>query len=167
MKTSSRQASGIASLSALATLALMAAGASAATAQDATLEVGSLTCNVAGGGSFIVGSTKSLDCTFAGLSGKTEHYRGSISKVGLDLGVTGGGIIVWTVLAASQDLGSGALSGSYSGVGAEAAVGIGAGAKILVGGSQHSISLQPVSVQGNTGLNIALAVETMTLNHAP
>lgn len=156
-----------ASVALAACLGTIGLGAHPAAAQDATLEVGTLTCNVAGGGSFIVGSTKSLDCKFTGLSGKSEHYRGSISKIGLDLGVTGGGVIVWTVFAAAQDLGPGALAGSYSGLGAEAAVGIGAGAKVLVGGSQRSISLQPLSVQGNTGLNVAIAVETMTLHTAP
>ncbi|MEO1282463.1 MAG: DUF992 domain-containing protein [Pseudomonadota bacterium] len=134
-----------------------------ASAQSAVLEAGTLTCNVAGGGSFIVGSTKRLNCDFAGTGGQRDRYVGEISKIGLDLGVTGGGVIVWTVLAASNDLQSGALSGSYSGVGAEAAVGVGGGAKVLVGGSNQTISLQPLSLKGGSGLNVSLAVETMTL----
>lgn len=135
----------------------------AAMAQNATLEAGTLTCAVAGGGSFIVGSTKALNCTFQGSGGQREGYEGEISRIGLDLGVTGGGVIVWTVLAASDTIESGALAGSYSGVGAEASVGVGAGAKVLVGGSNKTISLQPLSVQGQSGLNVAVAVETITL----
>ncbi|MEL7047968.1 MAG: DUF992 domain-containing protein [Pseudomonadota bacterium] len=152
-----------AAVATLAACGLMGLGGASVSAQSAALEVGTLTCNVSGGGSFVVGSTKRLNCTFTGLGGQNDRYLGEISKIGLDLGVTAGGVIVWTVLSATSDLVPGALSGSYSGVGAEAAVGIGGGAKLLVGGSDSSISLQPLSLQGGSGLNVSVAVETMTL----
>ena len=38
---------------------------------------------------------------------------------------------------------------------ASATVGVGLGANVLVGGSGNSIALQPVSIEGTTGLNVA------------
>ncbi|MEM1371590.1 MAG: DUF992 domain-containing protein [Pseudomonadota bacterium] len=133
-------------------------------AQSADLQAGTLVCNVAGGGSYIVGSTKSLDCSFTGTGGLIERYIGRIQKIGLDIGVTGGSVIVWTVLAGTTDISPGALAGSYSGVGVDAAVGVGGGAKLLVGGSNNTISLQPLSLKGQSGLNVSVAVETISLS---
>jgi uncharacterized protein DUF992 len=145
-------------LAAFALAALSAAGAEAA-----DVEVGVLTCKVSGGVGFVFGSTKNLDCVFEGTSGSKDRYLGSIDKYGLDLGFTGSSYIIWTVLAPSLDIPSGALSGAYGGVSAEATLGLGVGANALVGGSEHSIALQPVSVQAQQGLNVAVGISALSL----
>jgi hypothetical protein len=146
----------------LAGLALSALALSAA-AQTAKVETGVLTCKVYGGAGFVFGSTKDLDCIFEGLSGGKERYHGSIDKYGLDLGFTGNTVMIWTVLAPSADVPSGALAGNYGGVSAEATVGLGVGANALVGGSKNSIALQPLSVQGQQGLNVAVGIAQLKL----
>jgi hypothetical protein len=132
-------------------------------AQAANVEVGVLTCKVFGGAGFIFGSTKDIECVFEGLSGSRDPYYGSIDKFGIDIGFTGQSVIVWTVLAPSADVPYGALAGNYGGVSAEATVGLGVGANALVGGSKNSIALQPVSVQGQQGLNVAVGVAELKL----
>jgi hypothetical protein len=146
----------------VAALALCAP-AGGASSQTANVEAGLLTCNVHGGAGFVFGSTKDLRCVFQGLSGSKERYYGSIDKFGLDLGFTGNTVIVWTVFAPSADVPSGALAGNYGGVSAEATVGLGVGANALVGGSKNSIALQPFSVQGQEGLNVAVGVAQLQL----
>jgi len=146
-------------------LAVAALGALAvfAPASAAHVEVGVLNCTVYGGAGLVFGSTKDLDCTFKGTSGGTEHYRGSISKFGLDLGFTSKSKIIWTVLAPSADLPGGALAGNYGGLSAEATVGLGVGANALIGGSNDTVALQPVSVQGQQGLNFAVGISQLQL----
>jgi hypothetical protein len=151
--------------SALAGLSLMllgTPGADAAKGKDG-IRVGVLNCQVSGGTGFIFGSSKDLRCQFEGVSGKTERYVGVIDKFGIDIGVTGPGAMTWAVFAPTEDVRRGALAGDYVGASAEATVGVGAGANILVGGSDETISLQPLSVQGQTGLNAALAVSGLAL----
>jgi Protein of unknown function (DUF992) len=143
--------------------AVLCALAVVAPAQAAHVEVGVLNCTVYGGAGLVFGSTKDLDCTFKGTSGGTEHYRGSITKFGLDLGFTSKSKIIWTVLAPSADLPAGALAGNYGGVSAEATVGLGVGANALVGGSNDTVALQPVSVQGQQGLNVAVGISQLQL----
>lgn len=143
-------------------LALMAMSLGAPV-QAAHVEAGVLNCTVYGGTGFIFGSTKDLSCTFKGLSGGSERYRGSITKFGLDVGFTGKTVIIWTVLAPSADVPKGALAGNYGGVSAEATVGLGVGANALIGGSKNTIALQPLSVQGQQGLNVAVAVSSLKL----
>jgi hypothetical protein len=140
----------------------VAALAMTAPARAAHLEIGFLTCQVAGGIGFVFGSSKELECTFKGPHG-SEPYHGSIDRFGIDLGFTDGGKIVWTVLAPSKDVPAGALAGGYAGVSAEATAGLGVGANALLGGSNKSIALQPLSVQGQEGLNIAVGVAALQL----
>jgi hypothetical protein len=128
-------------------------------------QVGTLTCNVAGGWGFVFGSSKEIRCAFARAGGPPEHYTGSINKFGVDIGYTQGGVLVWGVLAPTASLAPGALAGHYGGAQGSAAVGVGAGANVLVGGSQRTISLQPLSVEGNTGLNVAAGIGEMTLRY--
>jgi hypothetical protein len=126
--------------------------------------VGTLSCSVAAGWGFVFGSSKSLHCTFApGPGGRPEHYVGTISKFGVDIGYTQGGVLVWAVFAPTTNVAPGALDGSYGGATASATVGVGAGANVLVGGSNRTISLQPVSIEGNTGLNVAAGIGAITL----
>ena len=139
----------------------IAALAAPAMAQSA-LNVGTITCNVASGFGFVFGSSKAINCTYAGL-GRVEHYTGNISKFGADIGYTSGGVLVWTVVAPVAVMRPGALAGSYAGGTASATVGVGLGANALVGGSNNTIALQPLSIEGNTGLNVAAGIAALTL----
>lgn len=133
------------------------------------VELGVLDCAVHGGTGFVFGSTKDLSCTFKSVdrSRPDEAYFGAISKYGVDIGSTESGVISWAVLAPTMDnYQSGALAGTYGGVSAEATVGAGLGANVLVGGSDETIALQPVSVGAQTGLNLAVAVSQMELRTA-
>jgi hypothetical protein len=115
----------------------------------------------------IIASKKNVTCMFTpARQGKPkEVYVGSISKFGLDIGATAGGEMVWTVFAPSNRK-FGALAGHYGGASAEATVGVGAGANVLVGGSNRTVTLQPVSVQGQAGLNLAVGVAGLDLRPA-
>jgi hypothetical protein len=144
----------------------IAALAGPASAQSA-VKVGTLSCNVASGFGFIFGSSKALNCTYSGVGGQYEHYTGAITKFGADIGYTSGGIIVWTVVAPVAAIHPGALAGAYAGGTASATVGVGLGANALVGGSNNTIALQPLSIEGNTGLNVAAGVASITLSPAP
>jgi hypothetical protein len=147
----------------------LAAGALAlaSPAQAQTVKAGTLTCNVASGFGFIFGSSKAVNCTFSPVGGPPQHYAGSIDKFGVDIGYTAGGVLVWTVLAPTTSPAPGSLAGSYGGATASATVGVGVGANVLVGGSGNTISLQPLSIEGNTGLNVAAGVAALTLTFQP
>ena len=118
------------------------------------VNVGSLTCNVAGGIGFVFGSSKDLSCLFTRTDGIAEKYTGSIKKFGVDVGFTKEAQMVWLVFAPGN-IAPGAVAGSYGGATASGTVGVGAGANVLVGGSSKQITLQPVSVEGSIGLNAA------------
>jgi hypothetical protein len=144
---------------ALAAGALALAGPAAA---QGGVKVGSLTCNVASGWGFVFGSSRGLNCTFSGPLG-IEYYTGAISKFGVDIGYTAGGVMIWTVIAPTAQLAPGSLSGGYAGATASATVGVGVGANALIGGSGNTIALQPLSMEGNTGLNVAGGIGAITL----
>lgn len=130
------------------------------------IKVGTLTCDISGGIGVIITSKKSVACMFTPAQpGPREVYTGSISKFGLDVGATAGGEMVWSVFAPSNKT-FGALAGNYAGASAEATVGAGLGANVLVGGSNRTVALQPLSVQGQTGLNLAVGVSELALNPA-
>jgi hypothetical protein len=131
------------------------------------VQVGTLTCNVSGGWGFVFGSSKAVRCTFSHPGGPPAHYAGSINKFGVDIGYTQGGVLVWGVFAPTANLGPAALSGNYVGATGSATVGVGAGANVLVGGSNRTISLQPLSIEGNTGLNVAAGIGAITLHYQP
>jgi hypothetical protein len=156
-------------LSAFSTLAVIAALASpASTVAQATerTKVGTVTCDISGGIGLIITSKKEVACMFTpSQPGPREVYTGSISKFGLDLGATAGGEMVWAVYAPTTRR-FGALAGHYGGASAEATVGAGVGANVLVGGSNRTVTLQPVSVQGQAGLNLAVGVASLDLRPA-
>jgi hypothetical protein len=129
------------------------------------VNVGSLTCKVAGGVGFVFGSSKDLNCLFARTDGVADVYGGTIKKYGVDIGFTKEGHIVWLVFAPGQ-IGKGALAGDYAGVSAAVAAGLGLGTNVLLGGSNKQISLQPVSVEGGVGLNVAAGVAEVSLKSA-
>jgi Protein of unknown function (DUF992) len=141
--------------------------ASGTPAQAQGVRAGTLTCNVSSGFGFVFGSSRSVNCTFAPAGGPPQHYVGSIDKFGVDIGYTKGGVLVWTVLAPTTSPAPGSLAGSYGGATASATAGVGVGANVLVGGSNHTVSLQPLSIEGNTGLNVAAGVAALTLTYQP
>jgi hypothetical protein len=137
--------------------------AASASAEERT-QVGDLTCDISGGLGLIFGSQKTLNCTFMpSIPGPVERYAGTLTKLGVDIGATAGGVMVWLVYAPTTRR-AGALAGSYGGATAEATVVGGLGANVLLVGSNRTVELQPVSVQGQTGLNIAAGVAGIDLN---
>ena len=129
------------------------------------VKIGYLTCNVGEGGGYVLGSAKELDCTFrSSFKGDgPDTYVGTIKKLGIDLGYTARGKIVWAVFAPTAGYHRGSLRGTYLGAAAEATLGAGVAANVLFGGTGGSIQLQPVSVGGQLGLNVAAAGTTVTL----
>lgn len=152
---------------AIALAALLAAPAQLASPALAGsgVNVGSLNCKVSGGSGFIFGSTKSLSCLFTRPDGTAERYKGEISKYGVDLGFTEGAYMIWAVFAPGN-VKKGALAGKYVGVSGQASVGLGLGANVLLGGSNDQIALQPASIEGVQGLNVAAGFGEMTLTAA-
>jgi hypothetical protein len=140
--------------------------ASAAIAAPAGVKVGTLTCNVAGGMGFVFGSSKDLRCSYEPTKAVVEHYTGSISKWGVDIGYTGKSKLIWAVFAPTSDVRAGALEGEYAGATAQATVGVGLGANVLIGGLDKSVALQPLSVEGSTGLNVAAGIGQISLKHS-
>lgn len=128
-----------------------------------SVKMGVLTCNVASGWSFVFGSSKDIRCTYAPIKGSAEYYNGSIKKFGADIGYTRGGVMVWGVFAPASGLKRGGLSGEYVGATASATAVVGAGANVLIGGFERSVTLQPVSIEGNTGLNLAAGIGALHL----
>ena len=148
-------------------LVSLVAGLSAPAQAQGGVRVGTLTCNVASGWGFVFGSSKGLHCTFAPAPGHAEFYAGTINKFGVDIGYTQGGVLIWAVFAPTANLAPGALTGNYVGATGSATAGVGVGANVLIGGSNSTISLQPVSVEGNTGLNVAAGIGSISLRYQP
>ncbi len=156
----------LSAFAALAIVAALAAPTSSMAQVPERTKVGTLTCDISAGIGLIITSKKELTCMFTpSQPGPREVYTGSISKFGLDLGATAGGEMVWAVYAPTNRR-FGALAGHYGGATAEATVGAGVGANVLVGGSNRTVTLQPVSVQGQAGLNVAAGVAGLDLRPA-
>src|SRR5262249_59879575 len=120
-----------------------------------------MTCDMDSGFGYVLGSSRDLHCTFMPATGAPEHYAGTISKFGVDIGYVQNAVMVWAVVAPSVALPPGSLAGSYGGATASAMVGVGVGTNVLVGGSSDTISLQPVSIEGGTGLDAAGGVQSI------
>jgi hypothetical protein len=129
---------------------------------DNSVNVGALSCQVSGGVGFIFGSSKDLNCVFKHTDGETERYHGEINKYGVDIGFTTESRIIWAVFAPGN-VAKGSLAGHYGGVTGEAEVGLGLGANVLLGGSSKQIALQPLSITGGIGLNVAAGIASITL----
>ncbi len=154
------------SLSALAGLAVAAAVAMPVPKMAARehTKVGTLTCDISGGVGLIVTSKKEVSCVFApSHPGRREVYSGTITKFGIDIGATSRGEMIWAVYAPTNRR-FGALAGHYGGATGEATVGAGVGANVLVGGSSRTVTLQPISVQGQVGRNLAVGVAGLDLH---
>lgn len=147
--------------SVFAALALLAASVMPASAQQ--VQAGMLECRSGGSVGFIIGSVTELSCIYRPDLGPRQAYRATIRRAGVDLGATAVSGLAWAVFAPTAQLGLGDLSGNYGGVSAGAAVGVGLGANVLYGGSNNSIALQPLSVEGQVGLNVFAGLAGMEL----
>jgi len=145
-----------------AAAAALAAIATPAFAQS-NLQVGVLQCDVSKGVSLFVEQKQSMRCVFKHTDGTTERYGGRIKEYGLSLGNPGPAHLVWGVFAPSKNLPTGALAGGYGGVTAGASLGVGMGANVLIGGLKKSFTLQPISMDGMQGTNLALGVASVSL----
>jgi hypothetical protein len=149
-----------AKLAVIAMAPVLLAGAAAA---QERVQAGQLACDISGGVGLIFGSQRTLNCTFTpSVPGPIEFYAGTLTKLGVDVGVTAGGAMMWLVYAPTSRP-AGALSGSYGGASAEATVVGGVGANVLIGGSNRTVALQPISLQGQAGLNVAAGVAGIDL----
>lgn len=145
----------------IATLALMAPIATASAAP--AVRAGILQCQGGQNVGFVVGSVTSLECVFRSEGRRPEPYIARVQRIGLDLGVTDQTQLSWAVSAPNSRLGRGELAGSYGGVGANASIGIGGGGNFLVGGPANAYALQPISLQGQTGLNVTAGIAGLEL----
>ena len=148
----------VAALSAIAAISL-------ATAQS-RVKTGVLECRGGASIGLVVGSSSMLTCVYRGDDRFEDRYVGILRKVGLDLGVTQEVNLAWLVFAPTGRVGPGDLLGTYAGVSGSAAVGVGLGANALIGGSQNSVALQPLSIQGQVGFNIQAGLEGLELRSA-
>jgi Protein of unknown function (DUF992) len=148
----------------LAIVLITFVGANSASAESRRIQVGTLTCSLSSSIGMVVGSERNVSCTFRGGVGEPdEPYTGTMTRFGLDVGVTTGGVIVWAVFADTARH-TKMLAGTYTGASAEMSIAAGLGANVLVGGSHQTVALQPVSVQGQIGLDIAAGVGSLDLH---
>ncbi|MDQ0561508.1 hypothetical protein QO004_003302 [Rhizobium mesoamericanum] len=135
-------------------------------ASAAQLELGKLDCDISAGVGMIIESKQTVSCTFTpspSLPGPAQTYMGSIDEFGLAIGDVKAGRMVWLVSSVNGQSFTG-LQGTYRGVEADASLGLGGGAKVLVGGSRGSVSLQPLSLEGEEGVNVAVGVASLKLS---
>jgi len=150
-------------LAGIAAVMLMAGFASAHAQPMQRVQVGILECRGGASIGFVVGSVTNLGCVLRVDGMPEDRYIATIRKVGVDLGITQESALAWGVYAPVARLGPGDLSGTYAGAQGSASVGVGVGGNVLVGGSNNSIALQPLSVQGQVGLNVAAGLESLEL----
>jgi Protein of unknown function (DUF992) len=130
-------------------------------------KVGVLRCDVSAGIGMILMQKQTMQCSFKpDNGGALDLYNGRIDEFGVAIGEVSAGHLIWGVIAPASGVPKGALAGSYAGVGAEATAGVGLGANALVGGTGRAFSLQPLSVEGQVGINIAGGITTVTLSPA-
>ncbi|MFZ0607533.1 MAG: DUF992 domain-containing protein [Xanthobacteraceae bacterium] len=153
------------SFAAALAVTLAAAAVVPAHAQAGRVQVGTLACSVSAGVGLIIGSQRNVSCNFQPDNGPPEAYVGTMTVIGLDVGFTTGSAIVWTVFTGTNRY-VGMLSGTYAGGTAQATIGAGVGANALIGGSNSSVALQPLSVQGQTGLNAAAGIGALSIHLA-
>jgi Protein of unknown function (DUF992) len=145
----------------IATAAL--AGSLASAQAMPAYQAGVLECRGGQNVGFVVGSVANLECVFQSPGRRPEAYMATVRRIGVDIGVTGQTRVTWAVNAPTTRLGYGELAGNYGGVGANASIGVGGGGNFLVGGPRNAYALQPISVQGQTGLNVAAGIAGLEL----
>jgi Protein of unknown function (DUF992) len=146
-------------------ITLLVASVAATTAQQPMqrVQVGILECRGAASIGFVVGSVTNLGCVLRVDGAPEDRYIATIRKVGLDLGITQESALAWGVYAPVARLGPGDLAGDYAGAQGSATLGVGVGGNALIGGSDNTIALQPLSVQGQVGINIAAGLASLEL----
>lgn len=155
----------IAKLASGAALSLLLAIPSVA---QTSTKIGTLSCDVSAGVGLILTQKQTIRCAFKPAAGApVDFYTGQIDEYGVALGAVQQGSLVWAVLAPIEGVPRGALAGTYAGVGAEATAGVGLGANVLIGGTGRAFSLQPLSVEGQVGINVAAGITTVTLVAQP
>ena len=141
--------------------------AAAKASNSKATRIGVLGCDIEGGFGGLIGSSRKAQCTFKHADGSVEAYTGTLGKLGLDIGVSEKSVMRWVVFTpVGNNAGENALAGTYVGVSAGAAFGVGLGANALVGGSQKQIGLQPLSIEGKRGLNLAVGLSRLSLQPA-
>ena len=153
----------------LIVLVLTVLSASLAYAQTAQgTNVGTLTCKLSPSIGLIIGSRQRMACRYQpNGSFPPEAYTGVMGTIGLDIGITAGGVLAWGVFAPTSGPMRGALAGTYVGATGSIGIGVGVGANVLFGGSNRTISLQPLSVEGSVGINLSLGASGLTLTWVP
>jgi hypothetical protein len=127
-------------------------------------QVGMLTCQMAPRIGFIVGSVQSMRCYFIPDGGYPQQaYIGEIDTVGLDVGITTGGVLVWDVLASTGGSPAGGLAGVYVGANGDISVGVAVGANVLFEGSNRTVALQPFALEGEIDVALGLGVSSLKL----
>ena len=149
---------------ALACTAIAATGTPAAS--QSRIQAGVLECRGAPSAGYLLGSVHPLQCWFRSNYGPRYPYYGLVRRFGLDIGFTQQSTLGWAVFAPTRQIGPGDLAGNYGGLTAGAAVVVGGNANALVGGSENSFALQPLSFEGQTGLNVAVGVASLELRPA-
>lgn len=153
----------LSSLFGVAFAALVASFATANAQQQQGVRIGVLECRGGQNVGMIITSSTTLECFFNGGGRRPEPYLARVTRIGVDLGVTENTTLAWAVHAPTQRVGRGDLAGNYGGVGGNVSFGIGGGGNLLIGGSQNSFALQPLSLQGQTGVNVTGGVVGLDL----
>jgi hypothetical protein len=154
-------------LAALSLIAMLAAPADAQT-QKTWTQAGMLSCKLNPSIGFIIAGHQPMECRYTPNDGSPpQGYEGALNMVGLDIGVTAGGVLGWAVLAPTGGVAAGALAGEYVGASGDIGFIVGVGANVLIGGSGRTVALQPVSLEGSVSTNVALGVSSLQLRPAP
>jgi len=152
----------------VAALAVIVTAPASAQAPRNWAQVGMLTCRLNPSIGFIIAGHQSMECRYVPSNnmGPPQAYEGALNTVGIDLGISAGGVLGWAVLAPTVGIPAGALAGEYVGASGDVGIGLGAGANVLIGGSARTVALQPVSLEGSVALNVALGVSSLKLRPA-
>ena len=152
-----------AAVAALALAGMTVAGVAADTKlNSAGFKVGTLTCHFDTSVGWLIGSVKEADCLYKCINGEEQLYTAELSRLGVDVGVTGAQTVVWAVIAPGKAQPD-SLEGTYLGASAEATAVVGVTANALLGGFKKSIALQPVSIGAQTGVNVAAGIGSLRL----
>ncbi|MFZ0623541.1 MAG: DUF992 domain-containing protein [Pseudolabrys sp.] len=156
------------SVLALFIFAMISAGPTSAQAPGNWTQVGMLTCKLNPSIGFVIAGHQSMECRYvpSNPANPPQAYLGALNTVGIDIGITAGGVLGWAVLAPTVGIPAGALAGEYVGASGDLGIGLGAGANVLIGGSGRTFALQPVSVEGSIAVNVTLGVSGLKLRAA-
>jgi Protein of unknown function (DUF992) len=150
-------------LAAVALIVVLAAPADAQSPPSWT-QVGMLSCKVDPSIGFIIAGHQSMQCRFTqNAPNPPQAYEGALNMVGLNIGISAGGVFGWAVFAPTVGMPAGALAGEYVGASGDIGLGVGVGANVLIGGSGRTFALQPVSLEGSVAVNVALGVSSLKL----